>query len=40
VAWQKLDQELAALQVKIHESMAAKPVNKVNEFLQQLKKKS
>jgi flagellar hook-associated protein FlgK len=39
MAWQKLDKELDKLQRKIDERMTSAPVNKVNEFLQQLKKK-
>jgi len=38
-AWQKLEQEIAKLQRKIEERTAEKPVNKLNQFLQQLRKK-
>jgi hypothetical protein len=37
--WQELEKEIDKLQRKIQERMAEKPANKVNEFLQQLKKK-
>jgi CII-binding regulator of phage lambda lysogenization HflD len=40
VAWQKLEKELDKLQRKIQERMADEPVNKVNQFLQQLKNKT
>jgi hypothetical protein len=40
VSWQKLEQELDKLQRKIQERMAERPTNKINEFLQRLKKKN
>jgi hypothetical protein len=40
VEWEKLGRELSALQHKIHERVAAKPVNPVNEFLKQLVRKN
>jgi hypothetical protein len=39
IAWQKLEKELDKLQHQIQERMTEAPVNKVNQFLQQLKKK-
>ena len=39
-SWQKLEQELDKLQRKIEERMVETPVNKLNQFLQQLKRKS
>ena len=39
VAWRGLEQELTKLKAKIQERVAEKPVNKLNQFLQQLKKK-
>jgi hypothetical protein len=38
-AWQKLQQELEKLQRKVQESLAERPADKVNQFLEQLKKK-
>jgi hypothetical protein len=38
-AWQKLQQELEKLHRKVQESLAERPADKVNQFLEQLKKK-
>ena len=38
-SWQKLELELDKLQRTIEERMVETPVNKLNQFLQQLKKK-
>ena len=40
VAWEELGRELRELQRKLHERMAEKPINKVNELLKKLIKKN
>jgi hypothetical protein len=40
VEWEQLGLALKELQRKLHERLAEKPINKINQFLQQLKKKN
>lgn len=39
VQWEKLGRELKALQATIHERLAQRPVNPIDEFLKKLQKK-
>ena len=38
IAWQNLERELAALRATVRECLTERPINRVNEFLQKLKR--
>ena len=40
IEWQKLEYELRALQCKLHERLAKKPINPIDEFLNKLRRKN